>query len=197
MSKSAPGPAHDALFALVSAQAGHFTAAQARTLGFTDKLLHHYVSTGRFLRRRRGVYRFRDFPATRFEDLAELLLSAGPTATFSHETALVIHDLADLLPGRIHIAVPRSSKRRVADARVQLHRLTLAPSDVEQVEGLRVTTATRTLRDVAGRIEPEQFEVAVRQALSRGLTDQRKLRSIIGRPYGRPWRALRPFVLPR
>ncbi len=197
METAATGPEHMALFALSSAQAGHFTAAQARALGFTDKLLHHYVSTGRFVRRRRGVYRFRDFPATRFEDLAELMLSAGPKAAFSHETALVIHDLADLLPQRIHIAVPRPSKRRVADARVQLHRLSLAPTDVEQIEGLRVTTPTRTLRDVAGRIEPEQFELAVRQALSRGLTDQRKLRAVVGRPYGRPWRALRPFVLPR
>ena len=185
---------HVALFRLAANQAGHFTAEQARTLGVTDDLLHHYVSTGRFLRRRRGVYRLRDYPESRFEDLAELLLSAGPNAALSDESALVVHDLTDLLPSTIHITVPRGSKHRVSDPRVRLHRRVLAKSEVERVNGLAATTVTRALRDVAGRIEPEQFELAVREALERGLTDRRKLRAVSGAPYGRTWRALRPFV---
>lgn len=189
-----PKANNEALFRLAADQAGHFTAEQARSLGVTDDLVHHYVASGRFLRRRRGVYRLRDYPESRFEDLAELLLSAGSGAALSHETALVVHDLTDLLPTTIHITMPRSSKHRVSDPRVRLHRRVLARSEAERVNGLVATTVTRALKDVAGRIEPEQFDLAVREALERGLTDKRKLRAASGAPYGRTWRALRPFV---
>lgn len=187
-------PAHEGLFRLASDQAGHFTAEQARGLGVTDDLLHHYVTTGKFIRRRRGVYRLRDYPESRFEDLAELLLSAGPGAALSHETALVVNDLTDLLPTVIHITVPRGSKHRVSDARVRVHRHSLERSEIQRVNGLAATTVTRALRDVAGRIEPEQFDLAIREALARGLTDRRKLRAVVGAPYGRTWRALHRYL---
>jgi predicted transcriptional regulator of viral defense system len=194
MPKSTGGPNHDALFAFASAQGGHFTAAQARGIGFTDDLIHHYVSTGRFLRRRRGVYRLKAYPYDRFEDLAELILAAGPGAVFSHETALTIHDLTDLLPHDVHITIPRGSKRTIPEKRVKLHRMALAKTEVERVNMLPVTTATRTIRDVAGRIEPEQFKMAVEDSLKRGLTNTRKLRAASGTPYGRTWKALRPLL---
>jgi hypothetical protein len=42
-------------------------------------------------------------------------------------------------------------------------------------EGLRLTAPARTLVDVAGEIQPEQLEMAVRQALDRGLLTAREL----------------------
>lgn len=186
--------AHEALFRLAANQAGHFTAEQARGLGVTDDLLHHYVTSGRFLRRRRAVYRLRDFPESRFEDLAELILAAGAGAALSHETALLVNDLTDLLPTVIHITVPRGSKRRVSDPRVRMHRHTLERAEIRRVNGLTATTVTRALRDVAGRIDPEQFDLAVRDALAQGLTDRRKLRAVVGAAYGRTWRALHRYL---
>jgi hypothetical protein len=42
-------------------------------------------------------------------------------------------------------------------------------------EGLRLTAPARTLVDVVGEIQPEQLEMAVRQALGRGLLTAREL----------------------
>ena len=187
-------PSERELFEVAAGQAGYFTARHAHAAGYSDALLKHHVDTGRFEHPRRGIYRLRDFPRERFEDLVELQLWAGTGAVLSHETALVVHDLTDLLPQRIHITVPRTTKRRLTDPRIQLHRSSLRPSEAEKVESVSVTTATRTLKDVAGRIESEQFDLAVRQALERGLTDRRKLHAALGAPYGRVWKALRPFV---
>jgi hypothetical protein len=42
-------------------------------------------------------------------------------------------------------------------------------------EGLPLTAPARTLIDVAGEIQPEQLEMAMRQALGRGLLTAREL----------------------
>jgi hypothetical protein len=57
-----------------------------------------------------------------------------------------------------------------------LHKATLAPSDVEERTGFRVTTALRTLLDAAAAgTSQEQLVKAVREALGRGLLRKSKL----------------------
>lgn len=43
-------------------------------------------------------------------------------------------------------------------------------------DGLPITAPPRTLADVAGRIQPEQLQMAIRQALLRGLLTEEELR---------------------
>ena len=64
------------------------------------------------VRVRRGVYRVVHFPASEHEDLIVLWLWAGQVGVFSHETALALHDLSDALPGKVHMTVPSSWRRR-------------------------------------------------------------------------------------
>jgi predicted transcriptional regulator of viral defense system len=167
-------PDHDALYQLAEQQAGYFTAAQAREAGFTYSLLSYHVGTGRFERVRPRVYRIVQFPSSPHEDLYVAWLQAGPHAVISHDSALVLYDLSDLLPHRIHVTVPRTVSRRRPE--LQLHTKRLEPEDVTRYEGLPVTTVLRTLVDVAAAgLADEQVQQTIQEALRRGLVTRESL----------------------
>jgi len=172
-------PREKDLYRLALEQGGLFTLDQARRFGLGPKEASYRVRTGRWERLGRGIYRLAFAPFSPDEDLIRIWLWAsnpiGPVA-FSYETALVIHGLSDLLPDRYHLTVPRGFARR-APRGVVLHRADLAPADVEARPGFKVTTPFRTLLDVArtSRVPQEQLELAVRQALERGLVRRRRL----------------------
>lgn len=76
----------------------------------------------------------------------------------------------------MHLTVPATF--RAADDAVVLHRGEVPGNDLEQRSGWRVTTALRTLVDVAGSDTPlEIVEDGVRDALERSLTTGRRLRA--------------------
>ncbi len=82
---------------------------------------------------------------------------------FSHETALVAHGLAELLPSRVHLTLPLSWKRRRLrlPAGVELHFDDLSPAELGANDGLPYTTVARTLRDCeAARIAPRVMKIA-------------------------------------
>src|SRR3954471_18756408 len=108
----AGAPDWGALFSIAEAQSGYFTTAQAAGAGYSLPLLHKYLANGRVLRVRRGFYRLVHFPASEHEDLVVLWLWTGQAGVFSHETALALHDLSDVLPSKVHMTVPASWRSR-------------------------------------------------------------------------------------
>lgn len=169
-------PDHRALFQVAADQGGYFTSAQAHEVGFSTRLIAHHVDTGRFIALRpwSGVYRLRDFPEEAHDLEWATLVTLGPDAVLSHETALRLHDLSDVVPQLVHVWVPyerRPRMRRSVPRGVRIHvtRARLQPTDVTLVNGLRVTTPLRTLIDAAtGGTHPEQVALAITQALDRG-----------------------------
>jgi len=172
---SEPGgpPNHGRVFEIAMEQSGYFTAAQARTCGFGWALLAHFAKRGRFVRIYRGLYRIRDFPPTPGEEVVAAWLAVGrEAAVVSHETALDWLGLSDVVPDAIHLTVPRSHRYRAAPPGVKLHTSLHppGPADIVVRRGLRVTSPTRTILDVAATgTAPEQVIAAARQALARGL----------------------------
>ena len=65
------------LFEVASEQGGYFTAAQARARGFSKALLAHHAKSGRFIRVRQGLYRFREYPSSTREDVVAAWLATG------------------------------------------------------------------------------------------------------------------------
>src|SRR5260370_22739787 len=161
-------------------QGGYFTAKQAMSAGYDYPHLEYHVSTGSFDRVDHGLYRLTSLPHGENDDLIRLSLWSRnrqdkPQAVVSHESALVLHDLSELLPGEIHLTVPPKF-RKDPPAGVLLHKANLDPTDVEERTGFRMTTPFRTLLDVgAGAISREQLEKAVAEALTRGLGRRSKL----------------------
>ena len=124
---------------------------------------------------RQGIYRLTQFPGSAFEDLFVAWLRAGPASVISHESALVLYELSDILPTEVHIIVPRSATRRRQGIRQHTHKLD--SSEVTFREGLPVTTVLRTLADVAAAgLAEEQVRLAVHEAVDRGLTAEEVMR---------------------
>jgi len=177
-------PDHRALYLISEQQAGYFSASQARQAGFSRSLLSYHRSTGRFARVRSGVYRLAQFPASSHEDLHIACLQVGPEAVISHDSALALYELSDLLPAGVHVTARRSASRRQPG--IRLHTNRLRQEDVTRYEGLPVTTVQRTLADVAAAgLADEQVQQAIQEALRRGLVTREDLLLMAGQRGGR------------
>lgn len=162
-------PDHTALYDLAEQQAGYFTAHQAVKAGFSWERLSEHSKNGRFHRVAHGIYRLVQFPSSRFEDLFVAWLKCGPHSAISHDSALALYDLSDILPGQVHVTVPRTASRRRKG--IRLHTSRLKRAEVVRREGLPVTSVPRTIADVArAGLSEEHVARAIRDALQRGLT---------------------------
>jgi len=173
-------PKWTALYDLAAAQDGHFTTAQATQAGYSRPLLDHHVKEGRFLRVQRGIYRLRDFPSTDHEDVVVAWLWTDQQGVVSHETALLLHGLSDVLPARVDLTVPASwrARRLKVPAIVLLHHADLPDADRAWSGPVPVTKPLRTLVDcVTDHVQPDLIAHAVRDGLRRGLFTARELDS--------------------
>lgn len=185
-------PDHDALYRIAEQQAGYFTARQAATAGFSWERLSDYSKRKRFQRAARGIYRLCQFPASRFEDLFVAWLRCGRKSVISHESALAVYDLSDVVPAAAHVTVPRTASRRRKGLRLHTNRL--RPREVVEREGLPVTSVPRTVSDVAkAGLSEDHVERAIREALQRGLTSKQELGSEAKRRGGRAERLINAF----
>lgn len=168
------------LYQVAASQQGHFTTQQAHARGVSDQLLSHHVRTGRLIRAYRGVYRFRDYPSNPREHVAAAWLAVGKDiAVVSHESALDLLEMTDVIPNAIDITIPRSKRYLKSPPGITVHTTngTLEPADITRVDGVPVTSPARTIVDVAEHgLSPEHVEVAVAQALFRGTSTARRLR---------------------
>jgi predicted transcriptional regulator of viral defense system len=183
-------PDYDRLYEVAENQAGYFTAHQAREAGFTWERLSSNVKNGKFLRVAQGIYRLSHFPGSPQEDLFVAWLRTGKDSVISHESALAVYDLADVLPGEVHVIVPRTASRRRRS--IRLHTSRLNPGDVTFREGLPVTTVVRTIADVilAG-LADEEINKAIHEALQRGLVTREDLLGVARSRGGKVDQAIR------
>lgn len=168
------------LFSRALEQGGYFTAKQAREAGYDYPHLDYHVSTGNFARVEHGLYRMTSLPPSEHDDLVRLTLWSRnrkdePQAVVSHQSALILHELSELLPTEIHLTVPPTFRKDPLAGCV-LHKARCEPKDTEERTGFRVTTPLRTLLDVAASgVSEEQLQKAAADALARGLVRRGKL----------------------
>ena len=182
------GPSWDALFEVASAQAGFFSTRQAAEAGYSPQLLQKHLKAGRVAHERRGVYRLVHFPHVEHEELASVWLWSDRAGVFSHQTALALHGLSDVLPARAHLTLPAAWKRRrltVPDD-VLLHYADLTDDARSWFGPVPVTTPARALNECADAgLAPDLLRQAAEQALVRGLVTRAELPEVA--------RALEPF----
>ena len=189
-----PGPDYDRLYEIAESQAGYFTASQAREVGFSWERLSSNAQTGLFQRVARGIYRLSRFPGSAFEDLFVAWLRTGRRAVISHESALAVYALTDLLPGDIHVIVPRTASRRRPG--IRQHTNQLSPNEITSREGLPITTAARTIADVAvSGLADELIWQAMQEALQRGLASRDELLNQADQRGGRAQKIIQTALL--
>jgi predicted transcriptional regulator of viral defense system len=175
------------LFEIADGQAGYFTAKQAREAGYDYRLQHYHRERGHWITEGHGLFRLSRYPEGENEDLARLSLwsrnrEGVPQAVASHETALRIHGLSDLMPEKAHMSVPKNFRKRPPKG-VVLHKTYVSEADAEDMNGIRVTTPLRTILDVARSRDtsPEHLESAIREAVARGLVRRKVFREELSR----------------
>ncbi|WP_194847927.1 type IV toxin-antitoxin system AbiEi family antitoxin domain-containing protein [Candidatus Neptunochlamydia vexilliferae] len=174
------------LFEIADRQQGYFTAKQAEACGYARSNFHLRLSSGEWLQEGRGIYRLGRYPVT---DRPELVLWSlwsrnrkdDPQGVWSHETALDIHELSDVMPAKMHMTVPPNFRRRVEIPNLlYLHRGILEKSDVEERQGYKVTTPLKTLMDVidAGTVADNFIFQAAHQAIERGMILKKEVNAL-------------------
>jgi len=178
--KPAQTPNRAQLYEIASGQGGHFTTEQARSSGYSRALIAHHAGSGLFIRLRRGLYRFREYPSSQHEDVLAAWLTVGKDiAVVSHDSALEILGLSDVIPNNIHITVPRSRRNFTSRPGVKVHTTakSIAKEDMVTRDGIIITSPARSILDAAeAGVAPEQIEIAIAQAINRGLATARQLR---------------------
>ena len=174
-------PNWQSLYDTAAAQAGLFTTRQAAAAGYSDPLLAHYQKVGRIARIRRGIYRLVQFPSGDQEDLVTAWLWTDSMGVVSHQTALSLQGLSDLMPNRIHLTLPSAwQKRRLRIPKgLELHYADV-PSEERAWNGaVPVTSTPRTLNDCArAGLSPDVLRQATKQALTRGLVTKTELAEV-------------------
>lgn len=170
-----PADLRRALNAIALRQAGYFTALQARASGYSYQAQKYHVDRGNWTRLDRGLFRLPGWPAREGDRYVLWRLWSRGRAVVSHLSALNVHNLGDISTTQVHLTVPPGF--RATDPSVVLHKAFLRRKDVEDREGYQVTTVEQTLLDVAAAdISQEQLDVAVSEALERGLISPRDFR---------------------
>jgi len=165
---------YERLFQIAEAQAGYFTTAQAQAVSVTRPQLSRYVAAGKLEHSQHGVYRLIPFPRVPHEDLFIAWLAAGPDAVISHDSALALYELSDVLPTHIHLTVPRSASRRRPGYR--LHTGRIGPAEITHYGSLKVTTVARTITDIASDGLADDLVIqAAQEAIARGLVTREQL----------------------
>ncbi|MEO8195239.1 MAG: type IV toxin-antitoxin system AbiEi family antitoxin domain-containing protein [Thermoanaerobaculia bacterium] len=175
-------PDWDALFEVAQGQAGYFTTRQAASAGYSPQLLAHFGNK-RVERVRRGIYRLVHFPAGAHEDLIVLWLWAEQAGVFSHETALALHDLSDSLPGKVHLTMPPSWRRRRLrlPAGLVLHFAEIGDVDCASYSAVPVTAPLRTLRDcIEANVADDLVRQGILQARRRGIVSAKDEARVLG-----------------
>lgn len=170
-----PRPGNVATLSSVSLDAlpNAFSHSLAQERGLSHRRLRGLVSGGALERLGHGLYRKADAPPADL-DRIEIALRASD-ATLCLTTALSHHDLTDVIPSEIDVALPRTRRPPKVRAPVRWHRFHEATFDVgretiEVDEGLTIGiySAERCLIDAFRLRHQEGDEMAV-EALRRWL----------------------------
>lgn len=173
--------------AVASRQHGLISAAQLRGQGATPSEVRSRVDRELLVTVRRGVYRCAGVAPTWEATVLGAILASGQDAVASHMTAACLWNLVDRnrpvsIPG-IHL----SAAHRFRAAGVVAHIRQLPPDERARRLRVPVTSAGRTLLDIAGDPTMTRSEVglALDDGLRRGVVRLRDVRALVLRHGGR------------
>jgi very-short-patch-repair endonuclease len=166
---------------LACKQHGVVSWEQLRELGLAEDAIRHRVSRGRLHRVRRGVYSVGIPELTRHGRWMAAVLACGPGTVLSHESAAALWGVWGSCSSLLEVSVPAARRPRPRGVRV--HRTCFARADCAVRDRIPVTSPTRTLLDLAIRLNERGLERAINEADRLGLIDPETLRDTVG---GRP-----------
>jgi len=154
--------------ALIVAQFGLITRAQAVAAGMSDSAVGRRVQSRSWARVLSGVYRDTLVPSTQPQAALAALLWAGDESVVSHRAAGVLWRFDGLAASKPELWIPATSRLR--SELVVVHRGVVDRNDRRMLGPITLTSAARTLIDLAGTLDDEDLNAVVEDAIHRGLT---------------------------
>jgi very-short-patch-repair endonuclease len=177
---------------LARRQHGVVSRRQLLAAGLSRDAVRHRVERGRLYRVRHGVYAVGRRQLTRHGYWMAAVLSCGPGAVLSHQSAAALWGLEDS-ESLVTISLPSPKQYRGKGLRA--HSVELAPGDIRRRLGIPLTAPARTLIDLATVTSAKRLEAAVNAADRLDLIDPERLRDELAvRPGLRGVPALRTLL---
>ncbi|MFP4311244.1 MAG: DUF559 domain-containing protein [Nitriliruptoraceae bacterium] len=157
------------LDALAARTSGIVTRPALLASGWSESRVDRAVSSRALLPVAAGVYRVRGAPWTRQASRQAAVAIAGAGATLARWSAAEMLGIADPRPGPHHVLVPHARRSSTSAPGLALVTRTrhLEPSDVTEIAGIAVTTAARTLLDLAREIDAPRLAELSSEAIRR------------------------------
>lgn len=158
-------------------QHGVVSRVQVLGSGVSKSMIHRRLARGLWEQIHPGVYRIGGAPESWHQSLAAAVLAAGPGAVASHRSAAALWRLPGFpRSGDPELIIPRARQRRRATTAIAVRRAELPAVDVVHMAGIPVTSAARTVLDLAAVAADVPLEEALDDALRRGLFSLPRLR---------------------
>lgn len=175
------------LFRIASGQQGYFTSAQAIEAGYDNSNHSYHVEQSNWIREIRGIYRLAKFPISNegqyiIWSLWSRNRKGEIQGTYSHESALSLYDITDVMPSKLHMTVPKNFRRGKPLPKILiLHKSTLHKKDIIQRQGYQLTSPYRTVLDIISEASLE--DTFIKQAIihfrNKGLLTKKQIYDMI------------------
>lgn len=176
-------------------QDGVIARADLDTLGVGRHRLAAWVADRRLERVAPRVWRLAGSPVTWRQRLRVGLLTLGPMSWVSHEAAAQLHGFDRTPKDRVEFLVVRRLRGSALDERVRSTRR-WGPVDAVLIDGLRVTSATRTVLDLAnGGASRSRVEAAIDSAVRLELSSPEAIRRRLDEIRRKGWNGVRRLEL--
>jgi very-short-patch-repair endonuclease len=180
----------DVLADLAPGQHGLVARRQLLAAGVTRNEIEVRLRRGEFRALHAGVFQAGPVAGPRSREMAAVLACDG---VVSHRSAAAMRELVTAFTGPVDISVAPS--RRVRRPGIRVHRSRLGRTEVETLDGVPVTTLSRTLFDLASVTTGRELERALAAAERMDVNLRRRLRVLLERhPARRGTRSLRSVL---
>jgi very-short-patch-repair endonuclease len=167
---------------LAAAQHGVVARWQLLERGWGEDAIDHRLHVGRFHAVAHGVYAV-GYPNLPWKGKwMAAVLASGARAVLSHHSAAALWGIRNPQRGAIHVTVAGRSR---SSGRIRRHHVGLPDDEVTAHEGIPVTTAPRTVLDLAATSSVDRVEGAIRQVEYLRLYDGLSLPALVARYPGR------------
>jgi very-short-patch-repair endonuclease len=180
----APTSLQPTAWGLVHRQHGVISRRQLLELGYSRDAIKHRLACGRLRRVARGVYAMRGPDLTQLGCWMAAVLSCGPGAVLSGESAALLWGIRRWPEGPPEVTVPAGAVRCARG--VAVRRRDLRERDVTRRLRIPVTSPVLTLIDLAAGLSRDHLEAAINEADKYDLVHPDELRSALDEALPRP-----------
>lgn len=152
-------------------------------LGLSASGVRHWVAAGHLYRKYQGVFAFGRPDLSAQGHRLAAIFACGQGARGSFVTAGATHEIRATASSYVDVTVPAGTPLRKR-AGIRCHRADLLPQDMTIVDGIPVTSVSRTLLDLATVLSESALERAAKQAVVERVFNLREMEDLLSRSKG-------------